>query len=68
MDDLANGINPFIVVIQDYTLPDNENAYFAPLSAARDHDNLASGSTTMDLNGAQCHGSKVFCCSLALTK
>ena len=49
MDDLTNGINPFIKVIQDHTSPDNEKAYFASLSAACDYNNLVSGSTAMDL-------------------
>ena len=50
MDDLSNGINPFIVVIQDQTSPDNEKAYFASLATARNCDDLVSGSTTaMDL-------------------
>ena len=49
MDDLSNGINPLLIVIQDHTSPDNEEAHFASLSAAHDCDNLFSGSTTMDL-------------------
>ena len=49
VDDLLDGINPFIMVTQDHTSPDNEKAYFASLATARDCDDLVSGSTAMDL-------------------
>ena len=49
MENLLDGINPFVVVIQDCASPENEKACFASLAAARDCDNLALGSTAMDL-------------------
>ena len=49
MDDLSDGINLFIMVIQDHTSPDNEKAYFASLAATCDYDDLVSSSTAMDL-------------------
>ena len=49
MDDLSNGINPFIMVIQDYTSPNNEKACCTSLAAACNYNNLVSGSTAMDL-------------------
>ena len=49
MDNLLDGIDSFIMVIQNHTSPDNEKAYFASLAAVRDCDNLVSGSTAMDL-------------------
>ena len=49
MDDPSDRINPFVMVIQDHTPPDNEKAHFASLAAARNCDDLVSDSTAMDL-------------------
>ncbi|HKK56614.1 hypothetical protein [Marinobacter sp.] len=49
MDDFSDGVNPFLMVIQDYTSPGSEKQYFDALSLAADYDTLVGGSAAADL-------------------
>ena len=49
VDDVLDGINLFVMVIQDHTSPNNEKASFASLATAWDCNDSVSGSTAMDL-------------------
>lgn len=50
MDDLSDGINPFVMIIPDYTSPSGEKAYLEALSFAQDYDDLVAGTTAADLS------------------
>ena len=49
INDLADGVNPFLMVVQDYTSPSSEKAYFEALQSANDYDMITSGSSSADL-------------------
>jgi hypothetical protein len=50
VDDLSDGINPFVMVIPDYTSPSGEKAYLDALALAQDYDDLVAGTTAADLS------------------
>lgn len=49
LDDLSEGVNPFVVVIMDHTTSSGSQAYQEALSAANDYDDLTRGSGAADL-------------------
>jgi hypothetical protein len=49
LDDFTDGINPFLMVVQDYTSPSSEKQYFDALSLAADYDTLVGGTAAADL-------------------
>jgi hypothetical protein len=50
INDLGDGINPFLMVVQDYSSPSNEKAYFEALQSANDYDMITSGNSAADLS------------------
>ncbi|MEA3642885.1 MAG: hypothetical protein VBE63_23515 [Lamprobacter sp.] len=49
LDDFSDGVNPFLMVIQDYTSPGSEKQYFDAISLAADYDTLVGGTAAADL-------------------
>jgi hypothetical protein len=49
INDLGDGINPFLMVVQDYSSPSSKKAYFEALQTANDYDMITSGNSAADL-------------------
>ena len=50
LDDLSEGVNPFLMIIQDYTTSTGSSYFKEALAAAADYDDLMLGRGTVDLN------------------
>ena len=50
MDDLSEGINPFVLIIADLTSPSGERAYLDAVAMAQDYDDLVAGTTAAKLD------------------
>jgi hypothetical protein len=50
INDLGDGITPFLMVVQDYSSPSSEKAYFEALALAHDYDTLVAGDAAADLS------------------
>jgi hypothetical protein len=49
INDLGDGVTPFLMVVQDYSSPSSEKAYFEALTLAHDYDTLVAGDAAADL-------------------
>jgi hypothetical protein len=49
INDLGDGVTPFLMMVQDYSSPSSERAYFEALQTANDYDMITSGSSAADL-------------------
>ncbi len=50
MDNLSEGVSPFMMIIQDYTSPTSGRDYLEATRVAQDYDNLVGGSFMADLS------------------
>ena len=49
MDNLAEGISPFVLIVADYTSPSSEQAYLDAVRTAQDFDDLIAGNTAANM-------------------
>jgi hypothetical protein len=49
INNLGDGVTPFLMVVQDYSPPSSETAYFKALTLAHDYDTLVAGDAAADL-------------------
>ena len=50
LDNFVDGVNPFLMVVQDYTSPGTEKQHFDALSLASDYNTLVGGAAVAKLS------------------